>query len=145
MLLATFYTLYQVITVSRLFNFPSSLADGATARLLTDEGYIKQFVSSYQTRLAESYSRATQFFREHGIPYQDSNAALFLMVNLRAVVRDESLTDDDILALRRDKKVYVTSGSGYRTEQPGWFRVVIAHPNAVLDEGFKRITMALLP
>lgn len=139
-----FFALYLVLTVSRLFNFPSSLADGATARLLTDEGYIKQFVSSYQARLAKSYSRATQFFREHGIPYQGSNAALFLMVNLKAVVRDESVSDDDILALLREKKVYVTSGGSYRTEQPGWFRIVIAHPNSVLDEGFKRIAMALI-
>lgn len=68
---------------------------------------------------------------------------MFLMVNLTAVVQDTSLSDDDILSLLRRKKVYLTSGAGYRSEQPGWFRVVIAHPHNVLDEGLTRIVEAL--
>ena len=91
----------------------------------------------------ESYTRATQFFRKHGIPYQKSNASLFLMVNLAAVVQDKLLNDDDILSLLRMKKVYVTSGASFRSEQSGWFRVVIAHPYNMLDEGLKRIVDAL--
>ncbi|PON21693.1 hypothetical protein TGAM01_v209431 [Trichoderma gamsii] len=125
-----------------LFNFPSSLADGVIASLLADEAYIQQYVSSYQSRLAKSYARATQFFRKHGIPYKESNATLFLMVNLTEVVQGTSLAEDDILTMLRKEKVYLTSGTSYRSEQPGWFRVVIAHPQYVLDEGLKRIVQA---
>lgn len=131
------------LTVLRLFNFPSSLADGVIASLLEDETYIQGYLASYRSRLGESYTRATQFFHNDGIPYQESNASLFLMVNLTAVVQDTSLSDDDILSLLRRKKVYLTSGAGYRSEQPGWFRVVIAHPHNVLDEGLTRIVEAL--
>ena len=141
----TLIALGQVLTTLRLFNFPSSLADGVTAHFLTDEAFNQQYVSTYQARLAESYVHATQFFQRHGIPYQEANAALFLMVNLGAVVPDRSLNDGGITTLLRENKVYITAGSGYRAEQPGWFRVVIAHPKSVLDEGLKRIIQAILP
>ena len=114
------------------------------ARLLEDRIFHELFILSYRQRLAESYAYAAQFFRAHGIPYMEANAALFLMMNLRAVVQDETMTDNDILALLRKKKVYVAAGSGYRIERPGWFRLVIAHPTSVLDEGLKRIVEALM-
>ena len=135
-------TRIRQLTGYRLFNFPSSLADGLIATLLEDDTYIRQYLASYQSRLAESYTRATQFFHAHGIPYQESNASLFLMVNLAAVIQDKPLNDDGILSLLRKKKVYVTSGASSRSEQRGWFRVVIAHPHNVLDEGLKRIVEA---
>ncbi|OAL54267.1 1-aminocyclopropane-1-carboxylate synthase [Pyrenochaeta sp. DS3sAY3a] len=128
-----------------LFNFPSSLADGVIACLLSNEAYTQRYVSTYRKRLAESYAHTTKFCREHGIPYKEANAALFLMINLGAVVQDKTLTDHDISAILRTKKVYITAGSGYRTEHPGWFRVVIAHSMPVLDEGLNRIVQALLP
>ncbi|KAK3216556.1 hypothetical protein GRF29_1g162585 [Pseudopithomyces chartarum] len=127
-----------------LFNFPSSLADGVVASLLEDRTFIERFIVSYRKRLAESYAYAGQFFRTHGIPYMEANASLFLMINLGAVVQDKTLTDSDILVLLRKKKVYVAAGSGYRIEQSGWFRLVIAHPEPVLDEGLRRIVEALM-
>lgn len=133
-----------MLKVSRLFNFPSSLADGVVASLLEDRTFIERFIVSYRKRLAESYAYAGQFFRTHGIPYMEANASLFLMINLGAVVQDKTLTDSDILVLLRKKKVYVAAGSGYRIEQSGWFRLVIAHPEPVLDEGLRRIVEALM-
>ncbi|KAM6512079.1 hypothetical protein FALCPG4_017065 [Fusarium falciforme] len=126
-----------------LFNFPSSLADKVAVSLLTDQEYIQKYIATYRSRLAESYRHVAQFLKEHEIPYRTSNASLFLMVNLSAMVPSQSVTDDDILALLRKEKVYAISGTAYRSEEPGWFRVVIAHPKYVLDEGLKRMLRAL--
>jgi aspartate/methionine/tyrosine aminotransferase len=98
-------------------------------------------ISLYRSRLEESYKYVTRFLKEHGIPYRKSNASLFLMVNLAAVAH--VVSDDDILALLREEKLYVTSASGYKSETSGWFRLVIAHPQHVLDEGLKRMQRAL--
>lgn len=65
------------------------------------------------------------------------------MVNLSAVVTGQSITDDDILAMLRKERVYITTGTADRSEEPGWFRVVIAHPKYVPDEGLKRMLRAL--
>ncbi|KAF5686669.1 aspartate aminotransferase [Fusarium denticulatum] len=71
------------------------------------------------------------------IAYRESNASLFLMVNLSSVGNRRFSNDDYILALLRQKKLYVTSAMAYRNEEPGWFRIVIAHPKSVLDEDHK--------
>ncbi|KAI1480151.1 PLP-dependent transferase [Daldinia eschscholtzii] len=126
-----------------LFNFPSSLADNAAVSLLMDEEYTRRYISTYQSRLLESYKHVTQFLQDHKIPYRESNASLFLMVNLSAAVHHQLASDDDILALLRKEKLYLTSGNGYRNEEAGWFRMVIAHPMYVLDEGLKRMLRAL--
>ncbi|KAJ9427807.1 hypothetical protein QL093DRAFT_2210533 [Fusarium oxysporum] len=65
------------------------------------------------------------------------------MVNLATVKRDKSMTDDEISALLWEKKMYVTSGVSYRSDESGWFRIAIAHPKSVLDEGLQRITKIL--
>ncbi|CAG9996125.1 unnamed protein product [Clonostachys byssicola] len=124
-----------------LFNFPSSLADNAAAALLMDDKFTDSYISLYRSRLQENYQYVTCCLKDHGIPYRKSNASLFLMVNLAAVAH--VVSDDDILALLRKEKLYVTSASGYKSETSGWFRLVIAHPQHVLDEGLKRVQRAL--
>ncbi|KAF5677489.1 aspartate aminotransferase [Fusarium circinatum] len=126
-----------------LLNFPSSLADNAVSSLLSNEEYSHKYITTYQSRLAESYKHVTGFLDEHGIAYRESNASLFLMVTLSFVGDRQFSNDDNILALLRRKKLYLTSAMAYRSEEPGWFRIVIAHPKSVLDEGLKRLLEAL--
>lgn len=66
-----------------------------------------------------------------------------MWVHLGAVTRNRAATDGDILECLHREKVYVTSGLTYASEEPGWFRIVIAHPKHVLEEGFKRIVRAI--
>lgn len=47
--------------------------------------------------------------------------------------------DETILRRLRAEKVYLTSGATSAAEESGWFRIVMAHPREVLDEGLKRI------
>ncbi|KAL2809108.1 pyridoxal phosphate-dependent transferase [Aspergillus granulosus] len=126
-----------------LFSFPSSLADKAAASLLADDAFTDSFISANRTRLSESYQFVTGFCQANGIPYTHSNAGLFVWINLRAIVKDPKMTDEVILSRMRLEKVYLTSGSTYASEEPGWFRVVMAHPRHVLEEGLNRMLRAL--
>lgn len=58
-------------------------------------------------------------------------------INLGDVMKGQD--DDMILRRLRAEKVYLTSGATSAAEEQGWFRIVMAHPRVVLDEGLKRI------
>lgn len=118
-------------------NFPSSVADSIAASLLSNDSFLDTFISEYRARLSRSYQHVTSFLREHGIPYQQSNAALFVWTRLGDVMKGQD--DDTILRRLRAEKVYLTSGATSAAEEQGWFRIVMAHPRVVLDEGLKRI------
>lgn len=128
--------------MTRLLNFPSSLADKTVASLLMDDAFTEKFISTNRTRLSDSFQRVAQFLQAHGIPYHKSNAGLFAWANLKAAMNQE-MTDGEVLDRLRAEKVYLTSGSTYASEEAGWFRIVIAHPRHVLDEGLRRILRAI--
>ncbi|KAE8423675.1 pyridoxal phosphate-dependent transferase [Aspergillus pseudocaelatus] len=126
-----------------LFSFPSSLADNTVASLLEDETFTDNFIAVNRSRLSENYQHTTKFLKAHGIPYLQSNATLFAWINLGSLVSRRGISDDDILVALQKEKVYITSGTTYASEEPGWFRVVLAHPKEVLDEGLRRILRAV--
>ena len=111
--------------------------------MLADRGFTDNFITIYQKRLHDSYEYTVTTFENHGIPCQKSNATLSIWANLRAAIKDDSIKDDDILRRLREQMVYITSGEGYQSEQPGWFRIVFAHPKPTLDEGLRRIIRTL--
>ncbi|OJJ57415.1 hypothetical protein ASPSYDRAFT_58955 [Aspergillus sydowii CBS 593.65] len=120
-----------------LMNFPSSVADTIVASLLSNDSFLDTFISEYRSRLSRSYQHVTSFLQEHGIPYEQSNAALFVWMRLGNVIKGQD--DETILRRLRAEKVYLTSGATSAAEESGWFRIVMAHPREVLDEGLKRI------
>jgi len=118
-------------------NFPSSVADRIAASLLSNDSFLDTYISEYRSRLSQNYQYVTSFLRDHDIPYEQSNAALFVWTRLGDVMKGQD--DDTILRRLREEKVYLTSGATSAAEGSGWFRIVMAHPRDVLDEGLKRI------
>ncbi|BCS27097.1 pyridoxal phosphate-dependent aminotransferase [Aspergillus puulaauensis] len=120
-----------------LMNFPSSMADSIAASLLSNDSFLDTYISEYRSRLSRNYQHVTSFLRDHGIPYEQSNAALFVWTRLGDVMKGQD--DDTILRRLREEKVYLTSGATSAAEESGWFRIVMAHPRDVLDEGLTRL------
>ncbi|KAF4181652.1 hypothetical protein CNMCM7927_000531 [Aspergillus lentulus] len=118
-----------------LYNFPSSLADSIAASVLLDDEFSSKYIATNQRRLGESYRFVTDFLTLHDIPYYKSNAAIFVWMNLAAVLRDKSIKDADILKELQRQKVYIAAGYAYASEEAGWFRMVFAHSQSVLEEG----------
>ncbi|KAJ5352360.1 hypothetical protein N7452_001334 [Penicillium brevicompactum] len=128
-----------------LYNMPSSLADQVAASLLKDDKFVGNYTMTNRRRLADSYLFATEFLKTHGIPYLESNAALFVWINLGSVFQDGLVTDEEILLKLRKEKVYIARGRIYASEEAGWFRMVFAHPKDVLEEGLNRMLRAVKP
>ncbi|KAF2020877.1 putative aspartate aminotransferase [Aaosphaeria arxii CBS 175.79] len=126
-----------------LFSFPSSLADKAIANLLADRQFTDDYLCLYRERLKDRYDHVTSILHQNRIPYEESNATLFIWANLGAMVKNSRITDDAILKRLRREKLYITSGVGYRSEQTGWFRIVFAHSKELLDEGLQRMIRGL--
>ncbi|GFF73089.1 hypothetical protein IFM60648_03849 [Aspergillus lentulus] len=126
-----------------LYNFPSSLADSIAASILLDDEFSSKYIATNQRRLGESYRFVTDFLTLHDIPYYKSNAAIFVWMNLAAVLRDKSIKDADILKELQRQKVYIAAGYAYASEEAGWFRMVFAHSQSVLEEGLNRMLRAL--
>lgn len=123
----------------RLYIFPSSLADNIAVSLSLNDEFNSKYIAMNQHRLAGAYRFVTDFLKRHEIPYSKSNAAVFVWMNLAAVVKDNSVKDEDILLELRKQKVYIAAGYAYASEKGGWFRMVFAHPMNVLEEGPKRM------
>ncbi|OOQ81704.1 aspartate aminotransferase [Penicillium brasilianum] len=124
-----------------LYNIPSSLADQVTASLLLDDSFVKKYIATNRARLAGSYHFATKWLRTHGIPYLECNAAFFIWINLRAVVKDA--TAEDILVRLRKEGIYIAAGEHYGAEETGWFRLVFSHPLNILEEGLNRLIQSV--
>jgi 1-aminocyclopropane-1-carboxylate synthase len=111
--------------------------------------------------MAESYAFVTEFFRSHSIPfYPGANAAFFIWCDLGAYYqsrlkekdRGESSDSTKRLTIEGDElimqkllanKVFIAKGSDFGGDEPGWFRLVFTHPKAYLEEGLKRMRVAL--
>ncbi|PLB48733.1 aspartate aminotransferase [Aspergillus steynii IBT 23096] len=126
-----------------LYNFPSSVADQIAASLLLDHEFTEQYITTSRRRLSTSYDLVTTFLRTHDIPYIECNAAFFVWINLGAKTEGRGITDTEITAQLRQEKVYIAAGKAYAAEEAGWFRLVFAHPQHVLQEGLERMLRAI--
>lgn len=64
------------------FTWISAFSALFAARFLLDLDLIGEYLSVYRKRLGLAYSRTSETLTRCGIPYQSSNAGLFIYVNL---------------------------------------------------------------
>ncbi|KAF9783638.1 hypothetical protein IL306_008765 [Fusarium sp. DS 682] len=142
------------------FTGPSSLADSATARVLSDDVFIENYVKMNRIRLAENYMMTTKFLENHGIPYnKGSNAGLFVWADLFQPMRihinakQEESGETSEKSLRNlearlqetllKHKIFLASGADFGSDIPGWFRIVFAHERSYLRLGLERMVEAV--
>ncbi|KAI1029412.1 hypothetical protein LB504_010695 [Fusarium proliferatum] len=143
------------------FSGPSSLADLATARFLSDDAFIENYIKTNRFRLAENYEMTTEFLKSRKISYKEgSNAGLFVWADLFQPLRAqidvtlqkegmggpgealrtlESSLQDTLL----QHKIFLALGADFGSDVPGWFRIVFAHEATYLKLGLERMTKAI--
>ncbi|KAJ5991942.1 hypothetical protein N7451_007666 [Penicillium sp. IBT 35674x] len=136
-----------------LYSFVSSMSDQITACILQDDVFTDRYIQKNQEMLAQSHECLVQILKVHGIEYSHGcNAGFFLWINLgkkylqshhEAAEQEIELTEL-IFQKLLEKKVYVAHGIAYGSENPGWFRVVFAHPRPWLEEAMRRILDAII-
>ncbi|KAL4733741.1 pyridoxal phosphate-dependent transferase [Aspergillus similis] len=135
-----------------LYSFVSSLSDQITASILENDAFTNDYIRTNRKKLSESHAYLVSLLKKHGIEYsRGCNAGFFLWVNLGKKYLEahphllQSLEFTDMLFQRLlDNKVYVAHGTAYGSENPGWFRLVFAHPLPWLEEAMRRICRAML-
>ena len=135
-----------------LYSFVSGMSDQITASILSDDHFTDKYIEMNRERLSLSHQFLVHALNKHKIEYlRGCNAGFFLWVNLGAKYlaahpeeegRATDLTDR-IFQKLLDNKVYVAHGTAYGSENPGWFRLVFAHPIPWLMEAMARIVCAI--
>ncbi|KAL2803026.1 pyridoxal phosphate-dependent transferase [Aspergillus granulosus] len=138
-----------------LYSFVSGLSDQITTSILENDAFTDRYIQVNREKLSESHEFLVSLLNKHGIQYsRGCNAGFFVWVNLgkkyleahpthpRVDVQGPDFTDM-LFQLLLDNKVYVAHGTAYGSENPGWFRMVFAHPLPWLEEAILRIIRAI--
>jgi aspartate/methionine/tyrosine aminotransferase len=135
-----------------LYSFVSGLSDHITASILQNDAFTDKYIQTNQEKLSLSHEFLAQLLDKHGIEYlHGCNAGFFLWVNLGKKYIElhpgetgQGLGFTDMIFDKLLKgKVYVAHGTAYGSENPGWFRLVFAHPLPWLEEAMARIMRAI--
>ncbi|XP_010413389.1 PREDICTED: 1-aminocyclopropane-1-carboxylate synthase-like protein 1 [Camelina sativa] len=124
------------------FGLVSSQTQSFLAAMLSDQIFVDNFLIEVSKRVAKRHRMFTGGLKEMGISCLRSNAGLFILMDLRQMLRDQTFESE--MALWRvivDKvKINVSPGSSFHCSEPGWFRVCFANMDEdTLQTGLERI------
>ncbi|KAI3421481.1 DET1- and DDB1-associated protein 1, partial [Psidium guajava] len=113
------------------FGLVSSQTQYLIASILSDDQFIGNFLLESSGRLATRHKLFTHGLRQAGIECLNSNAGLFLWMDLRGLLRESTVEAETDLwqIIINDVKLNVSPGSSFHCSEPGWFRVCIANMN----------------
>ncbi|EEF51245.1 1-aminocyclopropane-1-carboxylate synthase [Ricinus communis] len=112
------------------FGLVSSQTQHLIASMLSDDEFVERFIMESKKRLAARYSVFTKGLAQVGIRcLKTSNAGLFLWMDLRRLLKDQSVEGEMALwrVIINDVKLNVSPGSSFHCTEAGWFRVCFAN------------------
>jgi len=115
-------------------------------RLIGDEEFMSWYLSEMPKRLGAGYAAVTRALDAAAIPYFAAEAGFFLLVDLRAHLREPSWAAEAELwrTLLSEARVNLTPGSACRIAEPGFFRLCYAsEAPAAVDAAMDRIVRCL--
>ncbi|CAL9076508.1 1-aminocyclopropane-1-carboxylate synthase 3-like [Musa acuminata AAA Group] len=124
------------------FGLVSSQTQYLLSALLSDEEFRGNYTGENQKRIKQRHDRLVQGLGRSGISCLKSNAGLFCWVDMRHLLRSNTLEGE--MELWR-KIVYevglnISPGSSCHCDEPGWFRVCFANMSAeTLDVAMRRL------
>ncbi|OMJ11389.1 1-aminocyclopropane-1-carboxylate synthase-like protein 1 [Smittium culicis] len=133
--------------------------DSLTTKLLGDTEFIDFFNKIVKANLLESYERTTTYLNNKNIKYVPSQAGHFLWVNIQPLMikwknnnlkenqfrissPSELTFDDDMemwLSVIKDARIYYTAGVNFKSDEPGWIRLIFSQPWDFLKKGLDRL------
>uniref|UniRef100_A0A8H7K144 Aminotransferase class I/classII large domain-containing protein n=1 Tax=Bionectria ochroleuca TaxID=29856 RepID=A0A8H7K144_BIOOC len=147
-----------------MFSWSPHLIQDMWAAMLEDRTWLKGFLETKLMLMKENYQIATSFCRDHGIPFYEANAGLFLWLDLRHLLLLHATSKgdgDNVLATKppnakvlqeRENEiidlclrngVMIAPGHVYMPEEHGWFRMTFTVKEDALQEGLARLSRSL--
>ncbi|OAY56486.2 1-aminocyclopropane-1-carboxylate synthase [Manihot esculenta] len=112
------------------FGLVSSQTQYMIASMLSDDGFVEDFITQSKKRLATRYSNFTNGLAQVGIKcLKTSNAGLFVWMDLRKLLKEHTVEGETALwrVIINEVKLNVSPGSSFHCTEPGWFRVCYAN------------------
>ena len=110
--------------------------------ILSDHAFVKEYISTNQQRLTESYMQVISLLRKFAIPYVPARGSLFVWADFSPFLSkaDRASENELWLDIYRKAGVLLTPGAGFGHEGYGCFRIVhTAVPPAYLEIALQRL------
>lgn len=111
------------------FGLVSSQTQHLIAAMLSDDVFVTTFLAESARRLERRHNGFTRGLAQVGITCLESNAGLFLWMDLHRLLKEQTLDAETALwkLIINEVKLNVSPGSSFHCPEPGWFRVCIAN------------------
>lgn len=122
----------QVVNCGRKmssFGLVSSQTQYMLASMLSDEKFVDKFLLESSRRLLKRHDKFTKGLEEVEISRFPSNAGLFCWMNLKKLLKEETIEEELKLwhVIINEVKLNVSPGSSFNCSEVGWFRVCFAN------------------
>ncbi|KAK8711310.1 hypothetical protein V6N13_146594 [Hibiscus sabdariffa] len=111
------------------FGLVSSQTQFLLAAMLNDEEFVGNFLRESSKRLAKRHHAFTKGLERVGISSLKSNAGLFFWMDMRPLLKEQTVKAELELwrVIINKVKLNVSPGSSFQCSEPGWFRVCFAN------------------
>lgn len=112
------------------FGLVSTQTQTLIAAMLSDEKFVDEFLVESSIRLETRHKLFTWGVKQVGIQCLESNAGLFVWMNLRQFIEQDPTMEGELALWRviiNEVKINVSPGCSFHCHEPGWFRVCIAN------------------
>ncbi|XP_058105277.1 1-aminocyclopropane-1-carboxylate synthase-like [Magnolia sinica] len=111
------------------FGLVSSQTQHLLAAMLSDDDFTERFIAKSSERLAARQKTFTSELAQVGISCLKSNAGLFCWMDLRPLLKDQTVEGEMALwrTIINEVKLNISPGSSFNCSEPGWFRVCFAN------------------
>lgn len=130
------------------FGLVSSQTQHLLASMLSDEEFVEKFLAESSKSLANRYKLFTKGLEQVGINCLKSNAGLFVWMDLRRLLKEQTAEAEMALwqVIINDVKLNVSPGCSFHCSEPGWFRVCFANmDDQTVEVALRRIRKFVAP
>ncbi|WRX18623.1 Aminotransferase [Theobroma cacao] len=129
------------------FGLVSSQTQHLIASMLSDDDFVESFIVESKERLFKRHKYFTWSLSQVGIGSLQSNAGLFIWMDLRKLLKEKTFKAEMDLwqVIIKEVKLNVSPGSSFHCQEPGWFRVCFANmDDSTVEVALMRIRTFML-
>ncbi|ORX57467.1 PLP-dependent transferase [Hesseltinella vesiculosa] len=140
--------LRQVLTLTSMFGYISTINDRALCNLLSDVPWIDEFITKNRQNLLGAYNQAKAYVEQLGYEYHPTGAGPFIVVALGPLFAEKGVTmtfelEHAIWRRCLDGGVFVAAGYVFHTTEPGLFRLTYSMDWPLVKRGLDAFDAAI--